>query len=257
MMIKPGLVSITFRQLTPPEIVALVAQAGLTGIEWGGDVHAPHGDISQAKAVRQMTAEAGLQVAAYGSYYRLSHDDSGPFEAVLETAITLGAPAIRVWAGRQGPDKADAAYRQAVIEDSRRSADLAAAAGITIVYEFHANTLTDSNESTRKLLAAVDHPNLKTYWQPPRYSKLDYNLAGLAAIFPWLYGLHVFTWHTETGERLPLADGADLWAQYLAKIATLDRDMFAMIEFVANDAPDQFLLDAEVLKNWLLPYVAT
>ena len=38
-MIYPGLVSITFRKLQPDAIIKLVAQAGLTGIEWGGDVY--------------------------------------------------------------------------------------------------------------------------------------------------------------------------------------------------------------------------
>lgn len=250
-MLHPGLVSITFRQLTPAEIIALVAQAGLSGIEWGGDVHVPPGDPAQAQTVARMTAEAGLQVAAYGSYYRLSHPDSGPFEAVLQTAVALGAPAIRVWAGRQGTDQADEVYWQAVVDDSRRCADLAAEAGITLVYEFHGNTLTDTNEAARTLLERVNHPHLKSYWQPPRYSKLADNLAGLEAVFPWLYGLHVFTWHAETGQRLPLVEGADLWAQYLAKASAKGEDQFALIEFVVDDAPEQFLRDAATLKTWL------
>jgi hypothetical protein len=46
-MIQTGLVSITFRQLSPPAIIDLVRQAGLEGIEWGGDVHVPHGDLGR------------------------------------------------------------------------------------------------------------------------------------------------------------------------------------------------------------------
>ena len=37
-MLIPGLVSITFRPLSPREIVDLVAEAGLKAIEWGGVV---------------------------------------------------------------------------------------------------------------------------------------------------------------------------------------------------------------------------
>ena len=48
-MIHTGLVSVTFRKLEPAEIVDLVKQAGLQGIEWGGDIHVPHGDIQRAK----------------------------------------------------------------------------------------------------------------------------------------------------------------------------------------------------------------
>ncbi|MFN2155934.1 MAG: sugar phosphate isomerase/epimerase, partial [Anaerolineae bacterium] len=97
-MIRSGLVSITFRQLSPAEIVARAAQAGLEAIEWGGDVHVPHGDVDAARTVRRTTEEAGLQVAAYGAYYRVGHEEPCPFADVLESAVALGAPLIRVWA---------------------------------------------------------------------------------------------------------------------------------------------------------------
>lgn len=250
-MLHSGLVSITFRQLSAQEILRLVAQTGLEGIEWGGDIHAPRGDLVHAREVRRMTAEAGLRTAAYGSYYRVGHEDSGPFEAVLATAVELEAPLIRVWAGTQGADTAEAAYLDQVVEDSRRIADLAAQAKIKIAYEFHANTLTDTNEAAHKLLKAVAHENIASYWQPPRFSTLDYNLAGIAAVLPWLQHIHVFNWHINTGERLPLAEAQANWLRYLRKIAPTGRDHFAMLEFVKDDDPDIFLQDAATLKHWL------
>lgn len=250
-MIHSGLVSITFRQLAPHEIVALVQRAGLQGIEWGGDVHAPHGDVPRAQAVRQMTVDAGLEVAAYGSYYRVGHTETGPFDAVLESAVALGAPMIRVWAGKQGSDSADEAYWAQVVEDSRCIAEQAAEEDIRIVYEYHANTLTDTNASARQLLERVDHDNVKTYWQPPRYSKRDDNLTGLELILPWMWGVHTFHWHGQTGERQPLAVGEGDWLAYLQKAAAVPRDFYALIEFVVDDEPDSFLRDAEALKTWL------
>jgi 3-dehydroshikimate dehydratase len=220
-MIHSGLVSITFRQLSPQEIVDLVARAGLEGIEWGGDVHVPHGNLQRAREVRRMTQEAGLEIAAYGSYYRVEHDDPAPFEPVLATAVELGAPAVRVWAGTCGSAEADAAYRAEVVELSRRIADRAASAGVTVAYEFHAGTLTDTNGSTRTLLEAVAHDNV-----------------------------HVFSWGA-AGERLPLADGEAGWMQYLRKIASTGRDHFVMLEFVQDDAPGSFLRDAATLRQWL------
>ena len=178
-MFLPGLVSITFRQLSVTEIIALVTQAGLAAVEWGGDVHAPHGDEAQARAVARMGADAGLRVAAYGSYYRVGHPETGPFEAVLASAVALGAPHIRVWPGSQGSDSADEAYFQKVVADSRRIGDLAQAERIGIVYEFHANTLTDTNAAAVRLLQTVDHANVRSLWQPPRYAALADNLAGV------------------------------------------------------------------------------
>ena len=167
-MISSGLVSITFRQLTPEAIVALVRQAGLHGIEWGGDVHVPHGDLTRAREVGEMTREAGLEVAAYGSYFRVGNsEDSGlPFSHVLDSALELGAPVIRVWAGTEGSVTVGSEGRKRVVADLRRITELAAKAGVRVTTEFHGGTLTDTNESTIKLLSEVDHTNLSTYWQP-------------------------------------------------------------------------------------------
>jgi sugar phosphate isomerase/epimerase len=250
-MIYPGLVSITFRQLTPTQVIELVTQAGLVGIEWGGDIHVPHGDLVRAREVRRQTEAAGLQTAAYGSYYRVGHVEPVLFETVLDTAVELGAPVIRVWAGKQGSAASDEAYRQRIAEDSRRIAELAAQAKIGIAYEFHAKTLMDTAESARQLLESVAHDNLSSYWQPPRYWSLAQNLAGLKAVFPWLSHVHVFKWDTTSGDRLSLAAGEAEWLIYLTKVNTLAQDRFAMLEFVVNDAPQNFLQDAATLKQWL------
>lgn len=249
--IYPGLVSITFRQLSTTEIIDLVVQAGLTGIEWGGDIHVPHGDVVTARGVCHQTIDAGLEVAAYGSYYRVSHEETGPFDAVLASAVALDAPTIRVWAGRQGTDSADEAYWQAVIEDSRRIADLAAAEGITIAYEFHGNTLTDTNDTARTLLERVARPNVRSLWQPPRYSTVDYNLTGIDTVTPWLENIHVFQWHRESGARKALAVGETDWQQYLGKVKQVAGNRYALLEFVEDDDPDAFLRDAAILKVWL------
>lgn len=48
---------------------------------------------------------AGLRVVAYGSYYHVGcqgQEGIPNFEDVLETALELGAPLIRVWAGNTG-----------------------------------------------------------------------------------------------------------------------------------------------------------
>ena len=138
-----GLVSITFRKLTPAEIIALVKQTPLAGIEWGGDIHVPHGDVKRAAEVGRMTRDAGLAVSAYGSYY--GETDRLVFERVLDSAVALGAPVIRIWAGRKG----------------------SAAAGRQIAFEFHGGSLADTPESCLRLLQAVNHPAVFTYWQPP------------------------------------------------------------------------------------------
>jgi 3-dehydroshikimate dehydratase len=256
-MIRGGLVSITFRKLSARTIIDLVTRADLASIEWGGDVHVPHGEIRLAREVAQMTQEAGLLVAAYGSYYRVgvSEADGVAFERVLESAITLGAPTVRVWAGNRGSAEADENYRAAVIGDARRIAVLAHATGITVSFEYHRNTLTDTNASAHRLLEEVGHPNVRAYWQPPVAMSSAECLKGLEAISDYLSNAHVFEWAATTAtaaaDRRPLAEGAGVWRQYLERIAATDRDHFALLEFVRADAPEQFLADACTLNAWL------
>ncbi len=253
-MIRSGLVSVSFRSLPPSEIIDLVCKAGLDAIEWGGDVHVPHGDIAQAMHVRSLNENAGLQIPNYGSYYRVSHDDTGPFEAVLETALALGAATIRVWAGRMGSSEADAGYRQAIVEDTQRIVELADAVNVTVAYEFHGNTLTDTYASACQLLSDVNRPSLRSFWQPPKGSDVQENLAGMEMLAPWIDDVHVFSWElTGNGEtiRLPLADHSPRWLAYLDRIKSLPGDRFALLEFVRNDDPEQFLMDAATLKEWL------
>ena len=186
---------------------------------------------------------------SYGSYYRVGSKKEGSveFESVLESASALGTSAIRVWAGSVGSAKADEGVWYDIVEDARRIADLAAQENITIDYEFHANTLTDTRETTLRLLKEANHPNIRCNWQPP--VPLDFNerLAGLKVIQPWLANIHVFHWLDR--DRLPLEKGIEDWQAYYAVIDTLPGDHHIMLEFVQHDDPEQFLQDAEVLKR--------
>jgi 3-dehydroshikimate dehydratase len=153
----PGLVSITFRELPPREVIALAAAARLRTIEWGGDNHVPLHDFAHAKAVARLTREEGLSVAAYGSYYRLGQKEAkgASFEAVLETAVALGAPTIRVWAGTKGAKKTTPAERREIVHDALRVVSLAKALSITVSLEYHDGTLTDDADSVRLLMTEI------------------------------------------------------------------------------------------------------
>ncbi|TFG72446.1 MAG: sugar phosphate isomerase/epimerase [Anaerolineales bacterium] len=249
-MIKSGLVSVTFRQLTVDAIIDLVQQAGLSAIEWGGDVHVPHGDIQCAKETRRKTLDAGLVTASYGSYYRVGHNEPVPYPVVLDTALALGAPLVRVWAGKRNAEDADEAYWQRVVEDSQKIAELTASAGLKIAYEYHNNTLTNTLTSTLQLLKAVAYNAVTTYWQTSSSTSVSENLEALEALKPWLSHIHV------NPGKVPLADTekADhesAWQQYLKIAATTGLDHCALIEFVKDNSPEQFLEDALTLKTWL------
>jgi sugar phosphate isomerase/epimerase len=253
-MIRPGLVSITFRQLSPQEIIELVQRAELRGIEWGGDVHVPHGETATAREVLRATKAAGLEVAAYGSYYRVgaSEDEGLSFKHVLHTAIELEAPLVRVWAGNKNSEDADDEYFNLVVRETQYITEKAAAAGIKIATEFHGGTLCNTADSTRRFLDAVNDPNFQTLWQPVAGLSTPEAASGLQELLPQLANLHVFQWHkTDDGiERSPLEEGSAAWQEYLSLAANSGRDHYALLEFVRDDAPGQFLRDAATLRNW-------
>lgn len=253
MTLKPGLVSVTFRSLSPSELIDAAVRSGLSGIEWGGDVHVPHGRVSIARQVAAETRDAGLSVASYGSYYRFDESDVA-FSQVLATAIGLGAPVVRVWAGRKGSAEVDESEFARIVTESRRIADEAADAGIRVCYEYHANTLTDTTESAVRLLREVDHPNIRTYWQPPNGRDVDYCRDSLSSVLPWLEYIHCFHWTGHPRERRPLAEGASRWVSYLSIAADRDSGLeprWVLLEFVPDDSVEALVRDAAVLRNWI------
>ncbi|MDF2721161.1 MAG: endonuclease [Paenibacillus sp.] len=247
-----GLLSVTFRKLQVKEIVELTAKSGLQLIEWGGDIHVPPGDIAVAKETARMTADAGLQVSGYASYYRVGDEPEGMFERTLDSALALGATSVRVWAGRLGSAKVDAEGRRRVVEDARRIAELAAAGGATIEFEFHNNTLTDTVDSTVQLLEEIGSPHVRSCWQAPLRESVDSRGAGLRRVLPWLSTIHTF--QLNGSERMPLQTGAEEWRTYLDLARTTGRRHNVLLEFVREDDPQQFLRDAAALREWLDAY---
>jgi sugar phosphate isomerase/epimerase len=253
-MLYTGLVSITFRKLKVEEIINLVLKGKLEGIEWGGDIHVPHGDVKKAREVRKMTVENGLTVAAYGSYYKVGTEDNNldEFKRVLDSAIALHAPVIRVWAGDKATKDASHDWWEKVIENSRSIAEEAKKAGIQLSYEYHSGTLTDNINDAVKLYESIKHENIKAYWQPSQLKSFEQNKNELIALRPILTNVHAFNWKLDGDgklQRYPLSDGITEWSEYLKHISGDMDPHYVMLEFVKNDDPEQFLKDAQVLHK--------
>ena len=251
-MIYSGLTSNTFRQLSPEAVIELAAECSLHGIEWAGDVHVQPGDTARGREVSQRTRQAGLRVAAYGSYYRCGVTAPDAFTDVLASAQALAAPVIRVWAGDRGPSEADTAFREAVQRDLSRIAEASAREGIRIALEYHRNTLTETPEDTVALLQAVASPALGTLWQVDPLQDPAKNRKALESILPWLEHLHVF--HRSRQDMricLPLGSGSTEWTPYLQAVAGKGRDTYALLEFVRDNDPEAFREDARDLRGLL------
>ena len=252
-MMQAGLVSVTFKEMPCEDVIRHAQTAGLKAIEWHGLDHVPHGDLEIAHRIRQRTLDAGLAMAAYGSYYVLGQSEGMglSFDTVLQTAEALDAPMIRVWAGHKNPDQTPDHIRTHIVEEAGRVADLAAEEQIKIVLEFHVDTLTQTGESCAELLCDLDHPNVSTYWQPTPGVDVSRNLDQLRCVLPWLVGLHVFHWGPTHMDRHALAKGESDWTQYLAMAGQRHGRLDVLLEFVKGGTVEQFNEDAATLHRLL------
>lgn len=251
-----GICSVTLRAHSVEEVVALGTSAGLECIEWGGDVHVPHGDLAAARMAASLTEDAGMWVCSYGSY--LFADDPGPaaIAAVLDTAEALGAPAARVWAPF-GVEPGCPPERFGSVAGSLHTiAEAADRRGLVVQLEFHGGTLSATARSARQLLAEVGADNVLCGWQPPYWDPvpLERELADLALLAPNLAHLHVYSWRPD-GTREALSAQADRWPQRLATAASAPdlhgSSRAALLEFVTDDDPEHLMADAAQLISWL------
>ena len=246
-MIRPGLCSVTFRQLAPERVVELSAAAGLEAIEWGGDVHVQPGDPERAVEVARATTDAGLAVCSYGSYFRSGADEQ--ITPILDSAESLGADRVRIWAGRVDSKDATPEEYARIAARLRDAVAEAAERGIVLALEFHRRTLADTPEATLRLLA--DAPGLTTYWQPTVDAPDAVALAEYEALAAHTSAVHVFSWWP-FDRRLRLDERESLWHPLFAAAAAQPvppRD--ALIEFVPDDDPALLAPEAATLRRWL------
>ena len=247
-MNKTGIVSISFRKYTKEEIVRAAKEAGLDSVEWGGDVHVPHGDIEEAKKTVEITHGGGLEVAEYGSYYIIGQSDEALFDAVLSSTDTLGTKMIRVWPGmNKSSDTFTAEEYEKYVADAKRICALAKKRDITVALECHPNSLTDEYHTALKFLSDVGCENLKMMWQPNQHRPLEYNLDSIKALIPYIVAVHVFSWERKT--RLPLSAGEKNWLEYIKLLS--EKELGYMLEFMHDDNIETLKETAQTLKRWL------
>jgi 3-dehydroshikimate dehydratase len=250
--LRPGLCSVTLRDQSAIDVIAVASRAGLEAIEWGGDRHVRPDDPGHAAVIGRRTRDAGLRSASYGSYLFAPTATASDIVAVLDTTVALEAPNLRVWTDWVGPDP-EPRVREAIHAQLVLIAGMAADRDLTVSIEFHPGTLTETAASTLTLLEAVGAANLFTYWQPPTGLGVPELLASWRAVRHRASHLHVFRWRTYD-DRQPLAEGDDLWPQVFAEPPAAPGwtgDAVAFLEFVRDDDPAQVERDAEVLRRWL------
>jgi len=265
-----GLCTVTYRALDVEQVAALAAGAGVSVLEWGGDIHVPEGDLAAARTAASRSADHGLDVASYGSYLFLDDHLDRRIGPVVATAVELGAPAVRIWCPPvfdapggstpgDGSDGDGAVAFAALVDAAGRAVEAATDAGLVLYLEFHGGGATASAAATADLLGMV--PGLWTGWQPPYWAPrtVDEEVADLAVLRDRLLHVDVYQWDSD-GTRRPIASALESWSNRLRAAAEsvsaarrADLRPGAFIEFVPDDDPTALAGEVAALRSALAP----
>lgn len=243
---KKGLVSVTFRKLEVLEIVKLVKDAGLDCIEWGSDIHVPVGDFEKAKYTANLMDEYGLETISYGTYYRVGTSDN--FDEIIETAKILNTTNIRVWAGSKDREEFTDEEKEILVNDAKNICEKAKKVSMTVSFEYHGKTFTNTQSSTLELLKAIDMDNNYTYWQPLSNATEAEKLVNVKRLYDdkKLMNIHIYHWDDDKNAFL-LEEGKDLW---INRIKDIECNAILM-EFVKDGTVENFYKDVKTLNEIL------
>lgn len=250
-MIKPGLCSMSFPDLSPAEVVKQCQMNSVGLIEWSGRPYhlPPESTEAKVKEIAKMCSDAGISTPSYGSYFCVLNHSPEQFPRVLDIAQGLGAGTVRVWSSEYGNpgemSEIDEDQKKRLIENTRAIAELAAARRIRVAFEYHLHTPTCGAEEVLYVLDKAGHENCYTYFQMIIETRrsVDDNVADLERVYPRLAYVHC---HYYEGEELfPLSRGAHMWKPLYAKLVELGYSGPLYLEYYRDYTPEKMKTDLE------------
>ena len=238
-----GLVSVSFRQHSPKEILEVTRAVGLSCIEWGSDVHAPCRDIERLREIAALQKEYGIFCSSYGTYFRLGETPIEELEAYIQASRILGTNILRLWCGvKSGKDMTNE-EQDALLDVCGTAAKVAEANGVILCLECHKKTFTEDPDDAIHLMETINSPNFRMYWQPFQWQSAEQNIENAKKIAPFAEHIHVFNW--KGSEKLPLADAVGEWQEYI-KVFSTPRTL--LLEFMPNGTVEELAAETAALR---------
>ena len=113
-----GLVSVSFRNLAPVDIIKTAKNANLTAIEWGSDVHAPCNDRQKLEEIARLQKEYDISCSSYGTYFKLGVTPIEELEGYINSAKILGTNLLRIWCYNKNGNDMNKEERQNLLAES-------------------------------------------------------------------------------------------------------------------------------------------
>ena len=247
-----GLTSVTFRKLDYETILDYCVKSGLSCIEWGSDVHVPEQDVSKVQQVKEASDRADIRICSYGSYYRLCEHENyqDVFVQYLKAAVLLKAPIIRLWAGKLGVDEASKEYYEQAVREAQGLCDMAAKHGITLAFEFHRGTLSDTAEHAIKLYKDIDRKNLGLYFQYDSQISIEENISALEKMLPYVTMVHV-AYHVIGYGQMSLeeGEGVRLWTRLVRILKKNHVKCELLFEFLKDSTLEGLMREADIMRH--------
>lgn len=227
---KCGVVSVSFRNHSPEEIIIAAKNAGLDCIEWGSDVHAPFDNMKKVNEIIQLQNKYGISCSSYGTYFRFGKDDVDELQRYIDTAKLLGTDILRLWCGDRSSELYSEDEKQELYAECIKAAKIAEENGAILCMECHNGTYTQTVEGALELMGAVDTPNFCMYWQPNQFKTIEDNIKYATLIAPYCKRVHVFNW--DGSNKFMLSDGINTWKKYVENLKNVDT---FLLEFMPDD----------------------
>ena len=241
---KAGLVSVSFRGLTPEAIMNLMKESNLGYIEWGSDVHAKPDDIDTLKSIADMQRDMGIECSSYGTYFRIGVNKTEEIYDYINAAKILGTDTLRLWCSDKSASKFTDEEKKALFEECRRLAEIAEEEKVILCMECHINTFTDSIESSLELMEETASPAFRMYYQPNQYKTEKENLCYASKISEYTTNIHVFNWKEK--EKYPLSEAKEIWTEYLKNF---DGERYLLLEFMPDGKEESLITEANTLRE--------
>ena len=242
---KTGLVSVSFRQNTPKEILDAMRGAGLKYVEWGSDVHAPKDDIKRIYELAELQKQYKVRCCSYGTYFTVGVTPTEDLVDYIRAARILGTDIIRIWAGKgREYSSYSAKEKEEFIEICKKCAEIAEKEAVTLCLECHKGTFTDCKEGALELIKRVNSEHFKMYWQPNQNKAEAENMAYAELLAPYTEHIHVFNWKEK--EKKPLAEAMDIWKKYLE---ILGGEHYLLLEFMPDGRIESLPAEADALRR--------
>ena len=241
---KLGLVSVSFRDRTPEEILKSMVEAGLTHIEWGSDVHAPASDEERLCEIAELQKRYGIVCSSYGTYFKLFKTPIEELEAYILAAKKLGTDRLRIWCGSKSGSDMTPEEREELLTLCQKAEEMARAHGVVLCLECHQKTFTERLSDALWLMEEIRSPHFRMYWQPFQWKNKKENLGYAEAIALYTEYLHVFNWKGE--DMLPLGAAVEEWCAYLE---VFSKPKTLLLEFMPDGRIESLFAEAEALRR--------